>query len=422
MTTVAIRRIIAANVAVAILGCGRSGIAQSGGSAPVPANRKDVVLLDETRIRLIASDRSEWLNYLARSRKQRALDSASMAGELRATGQAAMIPAPYARSFDIGNEMTPAWFASDSARVIADNLLSFQAPNGGWSKHVEYSRGPRLKGQSWFSESDRWQWISTIDNSSTTEQMRFLVLRDSVRPASRYKDAYLRGLRYLFESQMPNGCWPQVWPLDGSYHDAATFNDDAMTNVLTTLQHASEGDASFVVKAERDRARHAVDRGIECVLRAQVHQAGKLAVWGQQHDPLTLHPVRARSYEHESLSAQESANLLRFLIKQQNPSPRLAFAIRGAAAWLKASALSGYTYDYDTGLRVSPGQGPLWARMYELDTGKPIFSDRNGIRLYHWNQLKDRRTGYAWYTYAPVLALRQYDSWERRNSAPPERQ
>ena len=338
-----------------------------------------------------------------------------MATELREAGRTAMVPAPFSRRFEVTNGMTADWFASDSARIIADNLLSFQTPNGGWSKHVEYSKGPRAKGQSWFSESARWQRIATLDNSSTTEQMRFLVLRDSVRPEQKYKDAYTRGLRYLLASQMPNGCWPQVWPLDGGYHDAVTFNDDVITNVLTTLQQASNGNPSFLGPDDRESARKAVDRGIGCVLRAQFISNGRLTAWGQQHDPLTLQPTSARSYELTSLTAQESANLLRFLIRQRNPSPRLVTAIHAAADWLKASALSGFTYDFETGRHDAPGQGPIWARMYEIGTGKPIFSDRNGIKLYDWNQLKDRRLGYAWYTYSPVLALRQYENWARRN-------
>lgn len=338
-----------------------------------------------------------------------------MAAELKETGKAAMVPAPFAKSFDIGSKMTPAWFASDSARIITENLLSFQTPNGGWSKHVEYSKGQREKGQSWFSESAQWQWIATIDNSSTTEQMRFLVLRDSVKPDQRYKDAYLRGLHYLLAAQFPNGCWPQVWPLDGSYHDAATFNDDAITNVLTTLQQVSNGNPSFVPLADRPRAAQAVERGIACVLQAQYRDNGKLTVWGQQHDPLTLAPTSARSYELTSLTAQESANLLRFLIKLKSPSSDVVKSIHAGASWLREHSLTGYTYDFDTGRHVAPSEGPIWARMYEIGTNRPIFSDRNGIRLYDWDQLKDRRLGYAWYTYAPVLALRQYDAWAKKH-------
>jgi PelA/Pel-15E family pectate lyase len=337
-----------------------------------------------------------------------------MAAELRSLGRPAMTAAPYTHGFEVTKAMTPAWLATDSARVLAETLLSFQTPNGGWSKHVEYTKGPRAPGQSWFSESNQWQWIATIDNSSTTEQMQFLAILDSVRPGQRYKDAWMRGFRYLLAAQFPNGCWPQVWPLEGGYHDAATFNDDAITNVLTTLQAAANGAPLFVTAPDRELARAAADRGIECVLNAQFRVNGKPTVWGQQHDPLALQPTSARSYELTSLTAQESANLLRFLMKQQNPSPRLVASIEGAAQWLKSHTLYGYTYDFETGRHDVPGAGPIWARMYEIGTDKPIFSDRNGIKLYDWNQLKDRRLGYAWYTYAPVLALKQYESWARK--------
>jgi PelA/Pel-15E family pectate lyase len=169
----------------------------------------------------------------------------------------------------------------------------------------------------------------------------------------------------------------------------------------------------------RDRARAAVTVGIACVLDAQVKVNGQLTAWGQQHDPLSLQPTSARSYELTSLTAQESANLMRFLMRQRPVSPRLLVSIQAAAEWLKAVKLEGYTYDFETGRHDSPGAGPIWARMYEIGTNRPIFSDRNGIKLYDWNQLKDRRLGYAWYTYAPVLALRQYEGWLRRNGRRP---
>ena len=395
---------------------GSGGQTPSTTPAPQMAHQRNEPLLSETRIRALARNPDAWLTYLARSRAQRASDSTVMAAELAAIGKSAMVAAHYAHAFELTAAMTPAWFASDSARILAQNLLSFQTPNGGWSKHVEYSKGPPAKGQSWFSESAEWQWIATIDNSSTTGQMQFLAMLDSVQHDQRYRDAWMRGFRYLLAAQFPNGCWPQVWPLEGGYHDAATFNDDAITNVLTLLQRVANGSPAFVSATDRKLATDAVDRGIDCVLDAQFVVDGRPTVWGQQHDPLTLTPSSARSYELTSLTAQESANLLRFLMKQKNPSPRLKASIAGAATWLKSHELFGYTYDFETGLHVSPGAGPIWARMYEIGTDKPIFSDRNGIKLYDWDQLKDRRVGYAWYTYAPVLALKQYESWARRNS------
>ncbi len=393
--------------------CACASARSPGPSAEPP--RVNTGLLDRDRIRSVAREPGRWLDYLEASRRQRAADSAFMVSELATAGLSTMTQGPYARSFEITSSMTPAWFATDSAGVIADNILSFQAPNGGWSKHVSYTTGPRKPGQSWFGESSAWNWISTFDNSTTTEQLQFLALRDSVRPDKRYQDAYIRGLRFIRAAQFPNGCWPQVWPLDGGYHDAATFNDDATTNVLTILERAASGRPAFLPSVERELAGASMRRGIECVLDAQLRVNGTLTAWGQQHDPLTLAPTSARSYELVSLTAQESANLMRFLIRQPSPSPRLAEAIHAAAAWLESATLRGYTYDFQTGRAEVPGAGPIWARMYEIGTNRPIFSDRNGVKLYDWNELKDRRTGYAWYTYAPVLALRQYERWARRN-------
>jgi PelA/Pel-15E family pectate lyase len=372
-----------------------------------------IPMLSDARIdSLPPRERDPWKAYVTRSRAQRAIDSAAMAAELASVGKKEMERAPYSSAFEVTKMMRPAWFATDSARRIAENILTFQSTNGGWSKHVDFAN-PRHPGQSYFSESSQWQWISTIDNSSTTEEMRFLALEDVAHPDPRYGTAFRRGVDYLLAAQMPNGCWPQVWPLAGSYHDAATFNDDAITHALEMLRDVADGKYSYPTSAQRSRAKQAVNGGIDCVVKAQYRDHGRLTVWGQQHDPLTLSPTSARSYELTSLTAQESANLLRFLMSQRYPSPEVVTSVNAAAEWLKANAEYGHTYDFATGLHDSAGAGPIWARMYEIGTNRPIFSDRNGIKLYDWNQLNDRRHGYGWYTYAPASALKQYEKWSR---------
>jgi len=387
------------------------------GKLPAARPEHDTIpMLTESRLdSLPAKERDAWKAYIARSRAQRALDTAGMAAELARVGKREMEKAPYAAAFDVTRTMTPAWFASDTARRIADDILTYQAPNGGWSKHVDFA-SPRKAGQSYFSESAQWQWIATIDNSATTSEMRFLALEDAAHPDPHYGAAFNRGVDYLLAAQMPNGCWPQVWPLAGSYHDAATFNDDAITNALELLRDVGAGKFSYPSSAHREAARRAVEAGVDCIVRSQDRDNGQLSVWGQQHDPLTLQPTSARSYELTSLTAQESANLLRFLMSLPSPSRDVVTAINASAAWLKAHQIFGYSYDFATGLRDAPGAGPLWARMYELGTDRPIFSDRNAIKLYDWNQLNDRKHGYGWYTYAPINALKEYEKWSRAHT------
>jgi PelA/Pel-15E family pectate lyase len=331
-----------------------------------------------------------------------------------------MTRAPYVReSFEIKPWMTEAWFRGDSARAMAETILSFQTPSGGWSKHVDMRAGPRTPGQSFFAETDDWQYIATLDNNSTTSEMRFLALADRARPDPRYRAAFLRGLDYLLAAQFPNGCWPQVFPLQGGYHDAATFNDDAIANAAAVLRDVARGAFAFVPAAKRDQAAMAFDRAVECILAAQVVVDGKRAIWGQQHDPLTLAPTRARSYELASLATRESAGVMRLLMSIDQPSARVVAAVHGAAAWFRANAIYGYTYDFAAGRREQPGAGPLWARMVEIGSNRPIFSNRDGIKLYDYDRLTDRRTGYGWYAEEPRAALRQYERWAARHPASP---
>ena len=51
----------------------------------------------------------------------------------------------------------------------------------------------------------------------------------------------------------------------------------------------------------------------------------------------------------------------------------------------------------------------------ESGTNRPVFSNREGIRLYDYEQLTDRRQGYAWYSYEPAAVLKEYDSWAAKH-------
>jgi len=358
--------------------------------------------------------RGAWTSYLARSRRQHARDSLVMAAELASIGATEMRRAPYAHGFEITAGMTPAWLASDSGRRLAAVVRSYQAPNGGWSKHVDFTRGPRQPGVSWFGESTKWQWISTIDNGATTSEMRFLAMADAARPDARDRDGFLRGLRYLIAAQAPNGCWPQVWPLEGSYHDAITFNDDATVNAATLLREVGDGAFAFVPAPMRSAARGAIPRVVDCMVKTQVVVDGTPTIWGQQHDPLTFAPVSARSYEMASLASRESAGIASFLMALPAPDARAVSAVHHAADWFKANEIFGYVYA-PYARRDSAGAGPLWARMSEIGTNKPVFSNREGIRLYDYERLTDRKQGYQWYSYEPAAMLKAYDVWAAKH-------
>jgi len=364
-----------------------------------------LALLSPERIAALpAPEREAWQRYIETSRKQAALDRDTLDAEVRATGRSQWMPAPKGPPFSSLNKANVA--------ALADAVVSFQTPTGGWSKNLDLAHA-RAPGQG-YSAEDKWGWISTFDNDAFVGPMRTLAEAHRAHGRAAHAAAFRRGLEYALAAQFPNGCWPQVYPLEGGYHDAATFNDDATVGVLELLRDVARGDLGPADETMRERAAAAVARGTECVLAAQVVVDGKRTVWCAQHDPLTLEPVAARSYEHASLSGLESAGIVDFLMTQGGAAsdPRVKAAVDAAAAWLRANAIRGYVYTDDRQRVEKEGAPPLWARFYEIGTNRPIFSNRDGIVRYDWCALgEERRRGYAWYTDRPAATLRRYDSW-----------
>lgn len=400
----------------AMAGMASCASARGGEAAPAPGSASAVpdTLLGASRIAALpAAQREAWEAYVASSRANAGRDRAFMDAELRAAGKETWTPAPEGRGFSVTSAMDSAWFRGDEARRLADVLVSYQTPTGGWSKRIDFTR-PRQPGES-FSSDDRWTWIGTLDNGATTEQLRFLAgaLRAHGDPA--HRTSFLRGIEYLLVSQQPTGCWPQAYPLMGGYHDAATFNDDATVHALEVLRDAAEGDFSWVPAEVGARAAAAVERGIGCILGTQIRVNGRRTAWGAQHDPVAFAPVRARAYEHASLSGRESAAILNFLLEVPNPSAEVVRAIEDAAAWFREAAITGYGYVPRGDITPRAGAGPLWARFYEIGTNRPIFSDRDGVIRYALSEIgEERRTGYLWYTDEPATTLRRYERWLRR--------
>jgi len=407
------RALLLAAVAAALPGCAARLPAQQ----PPPRAERESALLAPARIAALpASERQAWERYLDVSRRRAQADRDALAAELRAAGLEKATPAPHGDGFGIESRMTPEWFRGDEARRVADAIISFQTPAGGWSKRMEFTR-PRRPGESWASEGN-WSWVGTFDNGATVSQLRFLAGVMNAGGDERHRESFRRGLEYVFGAQFPTGCWPQVYPLVGSYHDAATFNDDAAVNVLRLLQDVAAGRVAGVGEAQRGRAAASLRRGVECVLASQVAVDGRRTAWGQQHDPLTLEPVGARAYEHRSLAGRESAAIVDLLMRLEPGDARVAAAVRAAVQWFRDTAVYGYDYAAKGGLTPRQGAGPIWARFYEIGTNRPLFSNRDGVVRYAFAELEEeRRTGYAWYTDEPATTLRRYEAWTRRQAA-----
>jgi PelA/Pel-15E family pectate lyase len=320
----------------------------------------------------------------------------------------------------------PEWYASSEARTIADSVLQYQSPDGGWPKNTDLGVPPPSAESRAGAGADVTS--STIDNNGTTMPMQFLALVAHATGEARYRASFLRGFDYLLAAQYPNGGWPQFFPLRAGYYSRITFNDNAMVNVLTVLRDAAAGQApyTFVDETRRTKARDAVSRGIAIILKTQVRQNGKLTAWCAQHDEKTLAPAWARAYEPPSLSGSESVGIVRLLMEVERPTPEIAAAIEGAVAWLRSVAIPGLRLETFTGAdgqrdrRVvpDPSAGLLWARFYELGTNRPIFLGRDSVVRYALSEIeRERRAGYAYYGNWPARLLdTDFPRWREKNA------
>ena len=312
-----------------------------------------------------------------------------------------------------------AWYASEEARTIADKVVKWQRPTGGWVKSGDYSRDPLPADD----HHDAWS-NGTFDNDSTLYEMRFLAMVAQAGGAdprvASWRESFLRGLNYVFAAQYPNGGFPQIYPLVGWYHDAITYNDDAMVHILELCRDiaAHKAEFTFVPADQAALASQRLARGIQCVLTTQLRDAaGHLTVWGQQHDALTLKPCAARNFEPISECSNESAGLARFLMSIPQPSPDIVAAVEGAMAWFPAHALHGVVWNREattgSGLVEKPGAPDLWARFYELGTGRSIFGERDRMVHYVVTELgTERRKGYGWYNNRAAELPAIYAKWK----------
>ncbi len=281
--------------------------------------------------------------------------------------------------------------------------------SGGWPKNQRWLEGPN---QEYMRQCRETGVGSTIDNGATTSEMRVLANSYKKYGDKRYRESFIKGLKYLLEMQYDNGGWPQFYPARAAapYSAHITFNDNAMIGVMRMIRDIGEGKGVYgemhISKSLRKKALTAFDKGVKCILNCQIQKNGKLTVWCQQHDENTLMPAKARAYELPSYTAHgESVEIVRLLSEIKNPSDRVKAAIEGAIQWMKDHAIVDMvleTYVNDEGktdkrLVHKVGAPLLWARYYDLENEEPMFCDRDGIPKKHIEDIGyERRNGYSW--------------------------
>jgi PelA/Pel-15E family pectate lyase len=305
------------------------------------------------------------------------------------------------------------FYRSEDGRRMAESILSWQQDIGGWPL-MNTTREP-FTGDA--SRAGPWGMRAALIKA-TVNEIRFMARAARSTGEERYETSMLRGIEFILGAQYPTGGWPHSWPVRDDYTRHATYNDDMMPDLMMLLSEvASSPDFAIASEDMRARTKSAFDRGVDFVLKSQIRVDGELTAWAQQHDAVTYEPRPARAFEPVAISGGESASVLHMLMAIPDPSSGVVTAIEAGVAWYRKAQIDGLKLTQTADDRVvtpDPDARPIWARFYEIGSGRPVFVGRDGVVRYSMAEIEqERRGGYAWYNYSGTGVFAQYQAWKK---------
>ncbi len=314
-------------------------------------------------------------------------------------------------------------YKPSQVKEIAWNLVKYQNTDGGWPKNIDWLA---------IIEPDTVKKLlsghyktSTLDNRNTYSQAEYLAQAYLLTKEEQFRKSTERAIDYVLSTQSASGGW-RGWDVD-----AITYNDEVMTGVMKLLLDIKEEKEYFrwIDRERKLKAEAALHKAIDVTLRCQIIVDGRKTGWSQQHDHNTFYAVKARAYELPGIASLESAAIVKFLLLIKNSSPEIKNAINSAVDWMQKSKLHGIRVvaDREDSLKSlynsrrpdrklikDKTAPPIWARYYEIETNKPFFCNRDGIKVYSLSEvLPERRRGYAWYGYWPNEVLNLHAKWKK---------
>lgn len=290
-----------------------------------------------------------------------------------------------------------------AAMEVADGLIAAQHPAGGWNYLHDFAGEESTR--RWYETIGKNGWRleefhhyygnATFDDAGTSEASQFLLRLYLERRALRLRAPLERAIRFVLDSQYPNGGWPQRYPRvegEAEYTRHITFNDDvAGENIKFLLMvYQTLGD---------ERALASIRRAMNIFLATQ--QPAPQAGWGLQHHVETLRPIAARTYEPESLTAHTTyVNITQLLnFYEWTGEDRFLARVPEALAWLDSVRL------HDDQVRMPNRHYPTFT---ELGSNRARIVHRRGSNVVN---------GEYYWDYDPEKPITHYSQWRNLDVA-----
>lgn len=313
------------------------------------------------------------------------------------------------------------FYKSKEAAFIGDNMIFAQNLDGGWNK--------RIYNKSLFKFFDILHFkykklflTSSIDNDATVTEIEYLSKLYTETKITKYKKSAMKGIRYLLKIQYPNGGFPQrASKASLEYQYQITFNDRAMINVLQLFKDIidKKEQYSYIDPHTYEKIITSYNKGIDCILKTQMTSG----MWAAQYDRKKLTPCYGRTYEPPAIDTRESADIVLFLMKIDNPSNEIKNSIEKAVNWYNENAIKNKELKTCNQNKYSvlklvncSACKPIWARFYDINKNIPIFSDRSKVIKYNISEInQERMFSYDWYISSGNIVLDNYKNWKTKN-------
>lgn len=296
------------------------------------------------------------------------------------------------------------FFQTDQATVLADWILQYQLPDGGWASGVYY---PSLEAGTPVAQTaqEKESLRSSLQGQSTLAEIHFLSQMYQQTARRKYRRAAEEGIRFLVRAQYSHGGWPLQ---QGQADPIISLADNTFINVMNLMYRLYMGRVpyDYVPDDLRQQCLEAFQHGVDFLLRTQCRFEGKPTGWCTNYSAESLLPVAGGPQQPVAVNSQITDDMTLLLQNLIEPSEAVKEAIAGARNWYETTKISGLTrqnYINKQGKRdfrfVQDRHAPaLWALYYSLEDNQPIFCELDGTQVRNLDDLTyEARKSLSWY-------------------------
>lgn len=279
----------------------------------------------------------------------------------------------------------------DVTTSVADLIVALQNEDGGFQVLPDnYEMSQKETGLGSMKD------VSSVYNGATTAELKYLAkyITANKPEDSKYKDAFVKGIKYLLTTQRDNGGWSMNPGSESGFNANIEVGNKAMTEVLTLLSDIAilnNQDYVFARKAMNvDEIKSAVEKGNDFIVKSQISNNNKKSGWATQYDK-SGNVTMGHTYERESVSSYTTKDVIDYLMTIHNPSQDIKDAVESAYSWLKDVKIADKEQEVvkDTSMNngfdvyLVDGSG-TWASNYVYDKAtdsyRPLYSDVDPTR------------------------------------------